>query len=69
MAHISASNLIKEHLNNERNPIEANRLKEILQNANMVGDDVINRIMQERLSKIDCRAMGFCLEGYPRTEA
>lgn len=68
MAHISASNLIKEHLNNEKNPIEVNRLKEILQNANMIGDDIINRIMQERLSKIDCRSMGFCLEGYPRTE-
>jgi adenylate kinase len=69
MVHISASNLVKEYSNNEKNPIEANRLREVLQNANMVGDDIINRIMKERLSKVDCRSMGFCLEGYPRTEA
>ena len=69
MVHISASNLIKEHLNNEKNPIEASRLKEVLQHANMIPDDFVNTAMKERLSKIDCRSMGFCLEGYPRTEA
>lgn len=68
MVHVSASNLIKEYMNNEKDPIKANGLMDILQQGNMIGDETINAIMKERLSKIDCQSMGFCLEGYPRTE-
>lgn len=69
MAHISASNLIKDALNDHQDKWFANRMKENLQTGDFVKDDFINKLMEERLTRVDCRAMGFCLEGYPRSEA
>jgi adenylate kinase family enzyme len=68
MAHISTSNLIKDALNNHEDKWFANRMKESLQSGDLVGDDFINQIMEERLNRIDCQTMGVCLEGYPRSE-
>jgi len=69
MAHISTSNLIKDALNDHTDKWFANRMKENLQSGDMVVDDFINGIMKERLNRVDCKTMGFCLEGYPKTEA
>lgn len=38
----------------------------ILASGGLVGDDLVNRIVAERLSKPEC-GMGFILDGYPRT--
>ncbi len=38
----------------------------ILATGSLVGDDIVNRIVEERTRKPDC-ARGFILDGYPRT--
>lgn len=69
MVHISTSSLIKDALNDHEDKWFANRMKENLQTGDMVKDNFINEIMAKRLSRADCKTMGFCLEGYPKTEA
>lgn len=68
MAHISTSNLIKDSLGSHPDKLLANRIKDKLQSGDMVVDNFINNLMKTRLERIDCKSMGFCLEGYPRTE-
>ena len=34
----------------------------------IASDDFVNKVMGERLMQVDCKVLGFCLEGYPRTE-
>lgn len=40
--------------------------KSIIASGGLVGDDIINRIVKQRIEKPDC-ANGFMLDGYPRT--
>lgn len=30
-------------------------------------DNIVNGLVQSRLSQVDCQLQGFVLEGYPRT--
>ncbi len=40
--------------------------KSIIASGGLVGDDIINRIVRQRIGKPDC-SDGFMLDGYPRT--
>lgn len=40
--------------------------RSILAGGKLVGDDVVNQMVIQRLRKVDCRG-GFVLDGYPRT--
>jgi adenylate kinase len=31
-------------------------------------DNIVNGLVQSRLSQVDCQLQGFVLEGYPRTQ-
>ena len=68
MAQVSVSNLIKDTINNQHDSVLGNKLRKTLENGDMVTDDFINNLMLERLNKVDCKSMGFCLEGYPRNQ-
>jgi adenylate kinase len=68
MANVSTSNLIKDMLGNSNNSSQHGTVKQKIESGEMISDHMINELMQERLSRIDCKSMGFCLEGYPRTE-
>lgn len=69
MAHISTSSLIKDSLNDHDDKWFYNRMVENLQSGDIINDEFINTLMKKRLSKVDCQTMGFCLEGYPKTES
>lgn len=43
------------------------KAKEIMDAGNLVGDDIINGIVRERLAEDDASSRGFVLDGYPRT--
>ena len=42
------------------------KLKEIMDTGNLVSDEILNQIIENRLNKDDC-LNGFILDGYPRT--
>ncbi len=44
----------------------AQKLKEVMQKGELVSDNLLKDIVEERLKKEDCRN-GFILDGYPRT--
>jgi adenylate kinase len=44
------------------------KIKELIDNGNLVPDEITNQIIAERLGKPDCRE-GFILDGYPRNIA
>lgn len=45
------------------------RAKAVMEAGNLVGDDIINGIVRERLAADDIAENGFVLDGYPRTVA
>lgn len=68
MVNISTSNLIKDMLGNNQDSAQVSGIKQKIESGEMISDHFVNQLMQERLSRIDCKSMGFCLEGYPRSE-
>lgn len=45
------------------------KAKAVMDAGDLVGDDIINGIVRERLAEDDVEANGFVLDGYPRTAA
>jgi adenylate kinase len=45
------------------------KAKAVMDAGDLVGDDIINGIVRERLAQDDVIASGFVLDGYPRTAA
>lgn len=63
---ISTGNILREAIRNET-PIGL-MAKSLIDNGQLVPDDVILGIVEERLSREDCR-QGYILDGVPRTVA
>jgi adenylate kinase len=62
--HISTGDMLREHIR-EGNELGV-RVAETMQAGVLVGDEVVDRLVDERLAKPDAQA-GFILDGYPRT--
>jgi adenylate kinase len=62
--HISTGDMLREHIR-EGNTLGV-RVAATMQSGNLVRDEVVNRLVTERLAKPDAQA-GFILDGYPRT--
>jgi adenylate kinase len=43
------------------------KAKAVMDAGELVGDDIINGIVEERLAEPDARSQGYVLDGYPRT--
>ena len=39
-----------------------------IKDGKLMEDNIINGLVQSRLSQVDCQLQGFVLEGYPRTQ-
>ena len=63
--HVSTGDMLRERI---RQGIAKEGVKQTMQSGSLVADDVVNRLVEERLSRPDA-ANGFILDGYPRTTA
>ena len=64
--HISTGDLLRENVS--RGTELGKRAKAVMERGELVSDDLVNGMVQERLSQADCRR-GFILDGFPRTVA
>ena len=61
---ISTGEIFRENL--KRNTPLGREIKEFMEKGELVPDDIVLKIVEERLSHGDC-AKGFILDGFPRT--
>lgn len=64
--HISTGDMFRQHV--QAQDELGSKVKAIMDAGQLVPDELVNRIVEERLSRADC-ATGFILDGYPRTVA
>ena len=64
--HISTGDMFRENV--ERETPLGLRAKATMDSGELVGDDLVNEMVRERISRDDC-GQGFLLDGYPRTLA
>ena len=64
VAHISTGDMLRERI--ALGDSRGKRLAATLQAGSLVQDDAVNRMVEDRITHDDC-AMGFMLDGYPRT--
>ena len=64
IVHLSTGDILRKQLL-EKNTLSI-ALKKIMDSGQLVTDNVLNKIISERLNNIDC-SNGFILDGYPRT--
>ena len=62
--HISTGDIFRENVR-KQTPL-GQQAKIVMDAGGLVGDDIVNAMVRERLSSDDCRR-GFLLDGYPRT--
>lgn len=62
--HISTGDMLREHIR-AGSPVGI-KVRGILKAGQLVSDELVNQMVEERISRPDCAA-GFILDGYPRT--
>lgn len=71
--YVSSESLLSDqiHRKTEVGRIALNSIKEGdlgTKLTNSVGDDIMNGVIHNRISQVDCHLQGFVLEGFPKTE-
>lgn len=61
--HISTGDLLREESNKET--VLGKKLKDIIAKGNLVSDDIITELLENRIIQNDCKN-GYILDGYPR---
>ena len=62
--HLSTGDMFRDHV--RRGTALGREAQDILKGGKLVPDELVSRMVEERLSRDDCRD-GFLLDGYPRT--
>lgn len=65
LVHVSTGDLFRENIK-QGTPL-GKKAKEYMDKGQLVPDSVTIEMLQERLTKEDCRKKGFILDGFPRT--
>ena len=65
ISHLSTGDILREKLEDEDSL--SLKLKKIMSSGNLVSDDILNKIISNKLTSKDCEN-GFILDGYPRTK-
>lgn len=65
LTHISAGDLLREEV--AANSEYGLRVKEYMDTGSLVPDDIVIKIVKERLSRPDAQTNGWLLDGYPRS--
>lgn len=63
IVHISSRDLLNNFA--RENPPKAKYIKRHLESGGLFPEEIINQLVEMRISKPDCRINGFVLEGYP----
>ena len=66
ISHLSTGDILREKLKDEDDL--SLQLNEIMSSGNLVSDELLNKIISNKLISKDCKK-GFILDGYPRTKA
>ena len=61
--HISTGDIFREM--RAQNSVIGKKVRELIDNGNLVPDEITNQIAADRLARPDCK-QGFVLDGYPR---
>jgi adenylate kinase len=64
LPHISTGDMLRERM--QRGDDLGMVIRRLLDDGELVTDDLVNRMVEERIAQPDC-ARGFILDGYPRT--
>ena len=64
ISHLSTGDILRDKLK-DGDELSL-QLKEIMSSGNLVSDDILNKIVADKLSSNEC-SNGFILDGYPRT--
>eukprot|EP00538_Stauroneis_constricta_P013600 CAMPEP_0119547226 /NCGR_PEP_ID=MMETSP1352-20130426/1393_1 /TAXON_ID=265584 /ORGANISM="Stauroneis constricta, Strain CCMP1120" /LENGTH=327 /DNA_ID=CAMNT_0007592087 /DNA_START=297 /DNA_END=1280 /DNA_ORIENTATION=- len=67
MVHLSTGDMLRAAV--DENTEDGLRAKEFMEKGQLVPDELVTRIVSNRLQDDDCRNRGFILDGYPRTKA
>ena len=62
--HISTGDMLREHI--AAGDEIGREAEQLIRTGNLVPDEMVNRLVKERLAKQDC-GQGIILDGYPRT--
>jgi adenylate kinase len=66
LVYISTSFLLAEEI--RKDTIHGRKIKTQYINNQLIDSFLIEKLIEERITKKDCRMQGFVLEGYPKTK-
>lgn len=70
LVHLSTGDMLRAAVARDTSPGSVGVLaKQYMDNGKLVPDDIIVRLVKERISQRDCLERGFLLDGFPRTRA
>jgi len=62
---ISMRDLLRKEI--QKNPVNGRIISKCMNKGALVPDDIVNTLMQERLSKSDCSMRGWIIDGFPHS--
>jgi len=67
LVNVSPQKLLREAA--EKNPPIKMKLHQAAENGEQVPDEILLRLVDERIRQSDCRVNGWILDGFPETES
>jgi len=70
LVHLSTGDMLRQAVSsdNDKRPPHISTIKKCMEEGNLIPDDVIVRLVLDRLRSPDCQKQGWLLDGFPRTQ-